>query len=81
MVKESYSPNYEVTNIDPAAIDQLELADYSIASQFLALLYQNDTDYYILTFDLHGSYPKLVDVLHYPRNNTFLQLFSVRNYL
>lgn len=55
--------------------------DYSIASRFLALLYENGTDYTILAFDLHSNYPKLVDVLHYQRNYTFLHLFSVNNYL
>ncbi len=57
------------------------MTDYSIARRFLALLYENSTDYYLLTFDLHSSYPKLVDVLHYPRTYTFLHLFSVQNYL
>lgn len=57
------------------------MVEYAVARRLLTLLYQNSTDYYLLIFDLHSSYPKLVDAIHYPRNYTFLHLYSVQNYL
>ena len=35
----------------------------------------------MLAFDLHTSYPKLVDIVEYSKNSTEVRLFSVRNYL
>jgi len=67
--------------IDESHIQGMDIVDYAIARRLLMILYENDTDYALMAFDLHTSFPKLVDIVEYSKNNTEVKLFSVKNYL
>jgi len=81
MIKESYSPNFQILNITAGFTYNLTLDSYSITHKFLALLYQNRTHYKVLVYDLAAVYPHFIDEITYNRSNNNISLFSVFNFL
>ena len=59
----------------------MQVVSCCVARRFMGLLYRNATDYCLLTFDLRTSYPKLVDTVLYAHNSTFINFYSVSNFL
>lgn len=59
----------------------MTLQSYAIARKFLSVLFEDNTHYEALVYDLTSVYPKLVNQIRYTKDNFSISLLSVYNFL